>query len=202
MKHIFITALLFSLLAINVSAQQKAHIHNGDLLFAVANGANAITQSTARHGMPQVDHVAIAYTDGARLCVIDATPQHGVAVRSIDDFTKENTNYIVGEVEGADITASIGNALKYVGLPYDSLFEAHDSAFYCSELVQKSFVDSIGRRIFTTIPMSFHDSTGQVLPFWTDFYQRHGRKVPEGAPGTNPAQIATSRKVTIRTTMR
>ncbi len=199
MKRILVTILLSSLLAIAVPAQQKDNIHNGDLLFAVAGNANAITQSTARHGMPQVDHVAIAYITDSCSCVIDATPRHGVAVRTISDFLKENPGYIVGEVKRADIIASIDNALKYVGLPYDSLFEADDSAFYCSELVQKSFVDSTGRRIFTTIPMSFHDSTGRTLPYWTAFYLRHGRNVPEGEPGTNPAQIATSPEVTIRT---
>ena len=94
-----------------------------------------------------------------------------------------------------------------------------DSAVYCSELVQMSFVfrgqrergaadgtdgtdctdgeDYAAEAVFATIPMSFHDSTGRVTEFWTKFYAARGLAVPEGEPGTNPGQLSRDPNVRI-----
>ena len=72
-----------------------------------------------------------------------------------------------------------------------------DSAFYCSELVQKCYLDADGHEIFPAIPMSFHDKTGIVTPFWKDYYARRGLEVPEGEPGSNPGDLSRSRHLSI-----
>ena len=110
------------------------------------------------------------------------------------------------------------NARKFLGRPYDDIFLPSDSAIYCSELVQKSFVfkDGLKERdhnvkevdskatgsgtkhfVFGTIPMSFHDSTGNVTEFWAKFYSARGLAVPEGEPGTNPGQLSRDPNVKI-----
>ena len=70
------------------------------------------------------------------------------------------------------------------------------SAIYCSELVQMCYVDTAGRPIFGTIPMSFHDRSGRILDYWTEFYRQRGMAVPEGQPGTNPGQLSRHSRVT------
>jgi hypothetical protein len=84
-----------------------------------------------------------------------------------------------------------------VGKPYDDLYLPGDSAIYCSELVQSGFVDSRGHLVFDTIPMSFHDESGKVTDYWTDFYRQRGMDVPEGAPGTNPGELSRRHEVSI-----
>lgn len=179
------------------STLSAGDLRDGDLLFAVNEEGNAITASTSSGRDLPIDHVGIFFRDGGKSCVVEASARRGVAVTDLAAFLADNHLCVVGRVDSLLADASVSNALRYRGLPYDSLFEADDSAMYCSELVQKSFVDSLGHHVFTTIPMSFHDSTGTVLPFWTDFYRRHGRTVPEGEPGTNPGQLARSPKTKI-----
>lgn len=174
-----------------------AELRAGDLLFAVNRGGNAITQSTTSPRDLPIDHVGIVCMMDGQPAVIEAAEEYGVTVTQIDSFLKHNPECIVGRVDSLDTKRSIDHAMDFLGLPYDSLFDPDNREFYCSELVQKSFVDIHGNPIFSTIPMSFHDSTGTILPYWTEFYRRNGRKVPEGEPGTNPAQLAKSEKVKI-----
>lgn len=174
-----------------------ADLRVGDLIFAVNPKGNAITESTSSGRSLPIDHVGIAFARRDTLLVLEAAPERGVGIAKLDSFLCRNRLCVVGRVANADASQSLGNALAYIGLPYDSLYDASDSAFYCSELVQKSYVDSVGRRVFSAIPMSFSDTTGTVLPYWTRLYHRHGRPVPEGAPGTNPAQLARDPKTTL-----
>ena len=52
-------------------------------------------------------------------------------------------------------------------------------------------------RLFPLINMSFHDSNGHILDYWREHYAKHGMAVPEGALGTNPAQIANDPAIEI-----
>lgn len=173
---------------------KASDLEYGSLIFAINEHGNSITQSTTKAGDFPIDHVGIIYWECDAPYVIEATRKRGVTVTDLPHFLKRNPVCVVGKVSGVDVFKSVNNALEYHDLPYDYLFEPDDSAIYCSELVQKSFVDSTGNKIFNTIPMSFHDTTGRILPYWIKFYQKHGRSVPEGEPGTNPSQLAKSPK--------
>lgn len=162
----------------------------GDLVFAVNNHGNSITKSTTSAGDLPIDHVGIIYWECDAPYVIEAIPKDGVTVTDIPHFLKRNPVCVVGRVQGLDARKSVSNALAYHGKPYDYFFEPDDSAMYCSELVQKSLVDSLGKPVFNTIPMSFHDSMGKILQHWIKFYGEKHRRVPEGEPGTNPSQLA------------
>lgn len=162
----------------------------GDLLFHVTEEANAITEVTA--GM--IDHVAIAVSKDS---VIEAVGK-GVVMTSVKDLRKQPGHFLVARVRNADGKQSVANARHYLGCAYDSLFLHDNDAIYCSELVQFSFVDKKGDRLFEPIPMSFHDSTGAITPYWQEFYARRHMKVPEGEPGTNPSELARRRQIVFR----
>lgn len=72
-----------------------------------------------------------------------------------------------------------------------------DKEIYCSELVQKSFVDHHGLPVFPTIPMSFHDKDGKILDAWVHFYAFYHREIPEGEPGTNPGQLSRDKAIKV-----
>jgi hypothetical protein len=93
------------------------------------------------------------------------------------------------------VASSVQRALQYLGRPYDFLFMPSNDAFYCSELVQKNYLDADGQLVFKPIPMSFHDKTGKVTQFWKDYYARKGLQVPEGCPGSNPGDLSRSPKL-------
>ena len=189
------TLLAIACLAVIImSCRQANDVLDGDLLFCIADEDNEITDVTQGIDGMKIEHVGIYYNKS----VIEATKSKGVCVTPIDSFIRHNgRRVIVGRVESADIRLSIENVLKYKGLPYDTLFMPDDRAMYCSELVQKSYVRSDSTLIFSPIPMSFHDDSGNITPFWTDFYKQRGMEVPEGMPGSNPGELSRRESVRI-----
>ena len=176
------------------------HLQEGDLLFACTDTANAITAVTSGVKGLAIDHVGIVHRIGGNdgpLFVIEAV-KPVVRLTPIDDFLNAGAMVVVGRVNvDVDMPQSVRRCLAMVGRPYDDLYQPGDSAVYCSELVQMNFVDCDGRLIFDTVPMSFHDETGRVTDYWTEFYRQRGMQVPEGTPGTNPGELSSRPQVTI-----
>ena len=175
-------------------------LQEGDLLFCCPDSSNAITDVTQGARGMKIDHVAIVHRiggDDGPLYVIEAK-KPAVCLTSIDAFYRKNPHALVGRVGAdVDIHKSVRRCLMQVGKPYDDLYLPGDSAIYCSELVQMNYVSAHGDLIFPTVPMSFHDNTGQVTPYWHEFYARRGMTVPEGAPGTNPGELSRRNQVSI-----
>lgn len=179
-------------------------LREGDLLFCCSEEPNAITDVTSGVGQLPIDHVGVVHRiggDDGPIFVIEAI-KPVVTITPIDTFQCRNSTadcqVIVGRVKEAfDVKQSIRRCLAMVGKPYDDLYLPGDSAVYCSELVQMCYIMTNGIPVFSTIPMSFHDSTGQVTTYWKDFYERHGMAVPEGAPGTNPGELSRREQVSI-----
>lgn len=169
-------------------ADARMAIAEGDLLFVLPATANAITAATG-----EADHVAIAHRiggDEGLLYVVEAIGK-GVCLTPMDSFLLHNAeaDIVVRQVARLDVRRSVGNALRYVGRPYDWNYTPGDSALYCSELVQLCCVDGEGKPVFATIPMRFSDQQGHILPYWQEHYSRQHLPVPEGEPGTNPSQL-------------
>jgi hypothetical protein len=192
-----IITLLLSLCACLPLAGQV--LQEGDLLFCCSDSANAITSvTTGVQGLP-IDHVAVVHrlSDDGPLCVIEAV-KPAVCFTPLDSFLSENHCVLVGRVNvDYDVEASVIRCLGMVGKPYDDLFLPGDSAIYCSELVQMCYVTHDGELVFDTVPMSFHDETGEVTDYWKDFYSSRGMEVPEGLPGTNPGELSRRPQITI-----
>ena len=166
----------------------------GDLLFHVVEKGNAITDVTP--GM--IDHVAIVISKDS---VIEAVGV-GVKTTPIDSLRQQEGYYIIGKVRRADPTLSVINARYFLGRPYDRFYLPDNEAIYCSELVQFSMVDKDGYRLLSPIPMSFHDASGRITPYWQQFYKEHGMEVPEGWPGSNPGELSQRYEVRIKGRLR
>lgn len=212
-----VVPLLVVVLGCSDERVSVSDLRGGDLLFVVNGQGNNITDVTDGVDGLGIDHIAV-FSDGN---VIEAIPKYGVVENPLDSFLvrlSDRESVLVGRIEGLDVEESVTNARKFLGKPYDDIFMPSDSAIYCSELVQKSFVfkDVLKERdqnvkevdskatgsgtkhfVFGTIPMSFHDSTGNVTEFWTKFYSARGLAVPEGEPGTNPGQLSRDPNVKI-----
>jgi hypothetical protein len=169
-------------------------LNTGDLLFHVVEKGNAITDVTP--GM--IDHVAIVLSKDS---VIEAVGS-GVKTTPLDSLRQQEGYYIIGKVQGADPTLSIANARCYIGRPYDRLYLPDNDAIYCSELVLFSMVDKEGHRLLSPIPMSFHDASGRITPYWKQFYKEQGMEVPEGWPGSNPGELSKRSEVRIKGRLR
>ena len=167
----------------------RSSLRPADLLFHVSEVENAITAVTPAI----IDHVAIVIS---RDSVIEAVGK-GVVTTPLDSIRAQKGHYLVGRVRRADRRKSLENARLYLGRNYDWLYLPDNDAIYCSELVQLSFVDGRGQPIFKSVPMTFRDSTGQIPSHWLELYRQHGIEVPEGLPGSNPAELSQRKFVKI-----
>ncbi len=196
-KRVVIMMLAGCASTLCILAQQLCE---GDLLFSCSDVPNAITAVTSGVECLPIDHVAVAHRIGGDmgpLFVIEAV-KPAVCLTPIDTFLCNNPHVIVGRVNaGFDVHTSVRKCLGMVGKPYDDLYLPGDSALYCSELVQLNYVNNDGELIFEAIPMSFHDSTGQITDYWRDFYGSRGMSVPEGEPGTNPGEMSRRSQVKV-----
>lgn len=168
---------------------QTYSVREGDLLFHIAEQGNAITDVTPA----MIDHVAIVLSADS---VVEAVGQ-GVKTTPLDSLRRQDGYYVIGRVRKADRQRSVSNARRYLGRPYDYVYLADNDDIYCSELVQLAYVDKAGEALFTPVPMSFHDQTGRITDYWTQFYARRSMAVPEGQPGTNPAELSKRKQVKI-----
>lgn len=193
-------ALLLTLCALCADAQDQ--VMEGDLLFAYSTTAGrAISDATVHDTTtPPIYHVAIATWVNGKLYALEAIDEE-VTLTPYDIFkqrTMSKGGMLIGRLrDRSGIDQSVSNALEHLGKPYDDLYMIDTQEIYCSELVQLSYVNGQGQRLFPLINMSFHDSQGHILGYWREHYEKHGMAVPEGALGTNPAQIASDQAVEI-----
>lgn len=177
-------------------------LRNCDLLFVVNNRGNAITAVTEGTDSLPIDHVAIFYADAQNGApMVMQADYKGVRRCGLQAFCAENGDsaaVLVGRLTVAlDREKSLANAFTFLGKPYDYDYLPDDEAIYCSELVQKSYVDPSGNLVFSTIPMTFRNRDGAIPEFWLKHYAAKGIAVPEGAPGTNPGEMSRRKEVRI-----
>ena len=130
--------------------------------------------------------------------IIDATIRRGVDRHPLDtflrDFTLKDGSMPVFEIkrlkDDARAEASVENAKRYLGLPYDSSFLPDNDAYYCTELVYCSYLDPDGDPLFQAAPMNFKNADGEFPLYWTQLFGLLGQEIPQGVPGTNPQAMA------------
>ena len=196
----FVAAMLVLSISAFCRGMQKVGVETlceGDLLFCAKQGDNPITDVTQGVGGMKIDHVAIFHRVGGRAFALEAI-HRGVCLTPIDSFMARREQVVAARLKDTvGVAQSVERAIKFLGKPYDFNFMPDDSAFYCSELVQKSYRYQDGTLVFKPIPMSFHDKTGKVTPYWRDYYARQGLQVPEGEPGSNPGDLSRNAAVYI-----
>ena len=178
----------------------EEQLQQGDLLFCIEEDGSeglggAIAAVTEGVASQSITHVAVVVD---RVHVVEATPLEGVRVKDLSQWLADAGQgpdgkplVVAGRLRDTlGLSASVERIMKYVGRPYDFLYQPDDSAIYCSELVQLSYQRPDGRPVFEQQPMSFSDSTGQIDPYWAELYAKHQMEVPEGAPGTNPGAMS------------
>ena len=159
----------------------------------------AISAATAQEGELNLIHVAIAEVQADSVWIIDATIAHGVDRHPLEvflkDFTLKDGSYpafIVKRVKGVDADAAVERAKTYCGRAYDVRFLPDNEDLYCSELVQISYLDGDGNRVFDSEPMTFCAPDGTMPPYWEWLFGKLEMEVPQGLPGTNPQRMAQS----------
>ena len=194
--------LLCMLCTLSIGAQQMKKINRtnlceGDLLFCAKEASNPITEVTQGVSGMKIDHVAIVHKRVNKTYALEAIHK-GVTLTPMDSFMARREMVVAARLcDTLGVAQSVERALSFLGRPYDFNFMPSDSAFYCSELVQKNYRYSDGQLVFKPIAMSFHDKTGKITDYWKEYYGRQGLTVPEGEPGSNPGDLSRSKAIQI-----
>jgi len=192
-------------------ADQSFELQSGDLLFSVGSGNSelliAIQNSTSEKDEIPFSHVGIVSVEEDAIYVIEATSPEGVIRSRLDDFFGEAASLegkkliAVGRLDREwqyTIPKALEAAATYLGKEYDYLYDESNDTYYCSELVRKVFIDSVGNPLFEPLTMSFKNKeTGVTDPLWEEHFGKLNSSVPEGEPGTNPADMAGSAMIRI-----
>lgn len=192
MRHLILTLLIA---ASSIFAKAQIEVLEGDLFFAYSSTTGkAISEATVHDATDlPIYHVAIATWVNGKLYALEAIDE-GVVLTPYDKFCERTISkggMLIGRLrDRSGIDQSVSNAMEHLGKPYDNLYMIDTQEIYCSELVQLSYVNGKGQRLFPLVNMSFHDAQGRIIDYWRKHYAKHGMAVPEGALGTNPAQIA------------
>lgn len=202
--------VLFSTITMLTSCQHTTDpdalpLQAGDILMQVAAPSpfvDAIVASSAQADTLQFAHCGMLVSlDSDSLVVLEATTPGGVKYTSIDEFLAQSDSIgdkpaviamrVVPEA-GLDLDATVARATARLGQDYDWSFRPDNGKTYCSELLQTSYVDVNGNRLFDTIPLNFRDVDGVTVPFWIELYNKLGEEIPQDVPGTSPTSIARS----------
>lgn len=175
-------------------------LKSGDLLFQIEGNSSfseAISSATAARDSLKFVHVGIVEMAGDTASVIEASPEEGVRIVPLDTFLNSSAlqggrSAVVAKRLTIDfpVADALSRAREYLGQPYDWWYLPDNEKMYCSELVYESFRDADGNRIFEANPMNFRAPDGSIHEFWVRLYTELGMDVPEGVPGTNPADMA------------
>lgn len=210
MKTLFRAASIFAAILFAASCQEAApSIQTGDLVFvglpmdySLENKDdvtmdNAIVAATGGEELNMI-HVAIAEVDEDGVWIIDATIKHGVDRHPLSVFLKDFTlkdgsypEFIVKRVKDNSLGKQwVENAKQYVGAAYDTKFLPGDADYYCSELVETSYLDANGKNIFHNAPMNFKNDEGEFPLYWLQLFDMIDSSIPQDEPGTNPQAMS------------
>ena len=157
-------------------------LQNGDLIFTVGSSeiATAIRVATGADS-----HVAIFFNGE----IYHATHEKGVVNQDLSDFLQDKDIYDVYCYPAIEVEAVFKRAKLHLGKPYNFSFYPQSDGFYCSEYIAEILP------VFDTIPMQFGDEKNLISDFWKAYYRELGLDVPLNQLGTNPSQLAQSRKL-------
>lgn len=175
-------------------------LHSGDLLFQAGREStmsDAIAAATGGNILLPFTHVGIAVCCRGGDSVLEATSDGGVRMTELDEFLNKSATLdgrpAVVAMRLKDTTGIVATLLRartFLGQPYDYSFRPDNGKMYCSELVWESYRTPQGDRIFPARPMNFRAADGTMPRFWIELFGKQGEEIPEGVPGTNPADMS------------
>ncbi|MEA5063770.1 MAG: YiiX/YebB-like N1pC/P60 family cysteine hydrolase [Petrimonas sp.] len=181
-------------------------LKEGDLLFIVgkikSEQTSAIKRSTSQKEEVPYSHVGIVKFDKKDVYVIEATPSDGIIQTLLYEFIQKAEKrkgrplIAVGRVKPEFqyiVPLAVENAGDLLGRPYDYAYEEGNDAYYCSELVRFSYLDSLRNPIFPAVSMTFKNKeTGETEAYWEKHFAGLQLEIPEGKSGTNPVDMSKS----------
>ena len=189
----------------------EQRVQPGDLLFQLCVGGERewlISRLFEAVGKQAINHVAL-YAGGGQVIeavapAIIKTPIDVFIGRSVKDLHNKPCVMVSRLKTPYEplIPAAIKFAEKQLAQPYDDSYGSQ-SGWYCSQLILEAFrYANHDKYLFERTAMSFRDpETGEIFPYWIEYYKAQGVPVPQGEMGSHPALISLSDKLNLIKTL-
>lgn len=174
----------------------------GDIIFQSQNEQSEFNKAITHSGslmnsndiMNQINHVGLYIGNDL---VIEATPKHGVIKQPIKSFlATAQYNWVATINNNVVIKNALIRVQDCLGLPYNHSFRSDAKGFYCSQLITYAFKYESGKDYFNLYPMNFKNlTTGQILPYWINYYRELKQMIPQGELGSHPQQLLRQKKL-------
>lgn len=149
-----------------------------------------------------VIHVALLCEDTGHW-VVHATEESGVCQELLMDVI-EKLSPGSFEVYRAQLPETLRiNACKWaqskIGADYNDIFSPNmrnskgNEAFYCCQLVAKSYEAAGIRDFCPSHQLNFKDSNGKTLPFWEEYFRVRSLPIPQDMAGSHPSKLMHSK---------
>ncbi|KXX71013.1 YiiX/YebB-like N1pC/P60 family cysteine hydrolase [Flammeovirga sp. SJP92] len=205
-----LTVILLTVLFSCSSKKEKltvATLQVGDIIFQDVDCGpfcEAINKVTSGIDGKNFSHCAIVVQENDSLFIIEAVGK-GVVKTSFDDFFGKETGNggtLVGrmKVQYKELAPKASkNAFKYLGKPYDEVFDIENDKYYCSELIYGTYKEANNNQeVFKLYPMTYKDpDTNEFFPIWVDYFKELDYEIPEGEAGLNPGGVSKSEYLNI-----
>lgn len=197
--------LLFALLPLFASAQEKIQLKDGDLIFQdmdcgpLCDAIEAVTQGYKGNNF---SHMGMVFHRNDTIYIVEAAGK-SVRVSTLENFSKNTQKpMFVGRLQkkyAKLIPTALNFAIMQVGTPYDDEYVYDNGSYYCSELIYDAFKNANrGNPFFELAPMTYvKPGTEEFFPAWVEYYASIGKVIPEGEPGCNPGGMSMSDKIEI-----
>lgn len=200
--HKLIFLLLFQLFFFyHLINAQKLILKEGDLLFqhlSCGDFCEAIEKVTPAYQNVHFAHIGILIKNNQNKWVVAEAVSKGVCITNLDTFINRSgkKNIFVGRVKPVYKIPTLKEIEKFVGKPYDTVFDINNDAYYCSELVYFLYKNKNGKSIFQLNPMTYKDpETGKYFPAWIEYFKKMNIPIPEEKPGLNPGSMINQKEV-------
>jgi len=207
-KFGFAVPVFLFLFCVCATSNGDFHFQTGDLLFQAGNSSElngAIAGATFGENNIHYTHAGIVSVEKDTVFVIEATPPV-VCKTLLDTFLLRSATLAgkpvvaVGRLKPEYrkiIPQSVVRAKKLLGKPYDYIYSPDNDAYYCSELIMLSYLNSQNMPIFEPVSMNFRDDNGNLPAYWIEHFEKYNATIPENCPGSNPGDLSRSDKIEI-----
>ncbi|MCX7861916.1 MAG: YiiX/YebB-like N1pC/P60 family cysteine hydrolase [Bacteroidales bacterium] len=180
---------------------QENRLPHGALLFQqldCGNFCEAINRVTPSYKGIHYNHVGVVWHTDSGIYVLEAITK-GVSLTPLQTFLiRTDKDKIKVGLLPKQFKLNDQELFKYLGKPYDTVFDLNNQAYYCSELAYFLYKDKKGKNFFTLYPMTFKDpATNEFFSIWVEYFSAMKYIIPEGKLGLNPGSMMNEKRIKI-----
>lgn len=184
--------LLILLASSSWGASPESLVRDGDIIFQTSRSSQSIAIQRATRS--PYSHVGIIFIRSGRPHVFEAdstvrfTPFRRWISRGMDGrFVIRRLQHAVRTLDRKAVQKLKAQVPRFLGKPYDTVFEWSDDRIYCSELVWKMYDRALGIQLGQLKRLKEYDLSDPVVARRLE--ERYGTEVPMEERMISPADI-------------